>query len=119
MPFDQFIVFSTNLEPRELVDEAFLRRIPYKIEVKDPSVEQFRKLFDETCRKQGIAYDAAALEHLIARHYASAARPMRFCHPRDLLHQVGIFCRFRGLPPAMSVAALDAAATDYFSVVGR
>ncbi len=119
VPFDQFIVFSTNLEPRELVDEAFLRRIPYKIEVHDPSVEQFRKLFGETCRNQGIAYDGAALDHLLAKHYGAAARPMRFCHPRDLLHQVGIFCRFRGLAPAMSVAALDAAATDYFSVVGH
>ena len=117
VPFDQFIVFSTNLEPRELVDEAFLRRIPYKIEVQNPSVEQFRKLFGQTCRKEGIAFDAAAFDHLIARHYDSAARPMRFCHPRDLLHQVGIFCRLRGLPPAMSVPALEAAATDYFSVM--
>ena len=118
VPFDQFIVFSTNLEPRDLVDEAFLRRIPYKIEVENPTVEQFRKLFELTCRKQGIAYDGAALDHLIARHYGPALRPMRFCHARDLLHQVGIFCRFRGLPPAMSVPAMDAAATDYFSVMG-
>jgi predicted ATPase with chaperone activity len=118
VPFDQFIVFSTNLEPRDLVDEAFLRRIPYKIEVQDPTVEQFRKLFEQLCAKQGIAYDGAALDHLITRHYESSARSMRFCHPRDLLHQVEIFCRFRGLPPAMSVAAVDAAATDYFSVVG-
>ena len=118
VPFDQFIVFSTNLEPRELVDEAFLRRIPYKIEVENPTVEQFRKLFELTCQKQGIAYDGAALDHLIARHYGPALRPMRFCHARDMLHQVGIFCRFRGLPPAMSVPAMDAAATDYFSVMG-
>ncbi len=118
VPFDQFIVFSTNLEPRELVDEAFLRRIPYKIEVENPTVEQFRKLFELTCQKQGIAYDGAALDHLIARHYGPALRPMRFCHARDILHQVGIFCRFRGLPPAMSVPAMDAAATDYFSVMG-
>jgi hypothetical protein len=118
VPFDQFIVFSTNLEPRELVDEAFLRRIPYKIEVEDPSVAQFRTLFEQLCQKQAVAYDAAALDHLIVRHYNAPARPMRFCHPRDLLHQVGIFCRFRGLPPAMSVAAVDAAATDYFSVMG-
>jgi predicted ATPase with chaperone activity len=118
VPFDQFVVFSTNLEPRELVDEAFLRRIPYKIEVDNPTVAQFRELFEQICRKQGIAYDEPALDHLIARHYEPALRPMRFCHARDLLHQVGIFCRFRGMPPAMSVPALDAAATDYFSVMG-
>ena len=119
VPFDQFVVFSTNLEPRELVDEAFLRRIPYKIEVENPSVEQFRKLFEQTCQMHGVAFDGAALDHLITRHYDSAARPMRFCQPRDLVHQVGIFCRFRGLPPAMSAAALDAAATDYFSIMGH
>ena len=119
VPFDQFIVFSTNLEPKELVDEAFLRRIPYKIEVENPSVEQFRKVFEQACRQQGIAFDGAALEHLIARHYDAAARPMRFCHPRDLLHQVGIYCRFHGLAPAVSAKALDVAATDYFSVMGH
>ena len=43
---------------------------------------------------------------------------MRFCQPRDLVHQIGVFCRFRGLPPAMSAAAIDAAAVDYFSVMG-
>jgi hypothetical protein len=119
VPFDQFIVFSTNLEPKDLVDEAFLRRIPHKIEVPDPTVEQFRHLFEEMCAKQGIVYETAALDHLMARHYESTGRPMRFCHPRDLLHQVSVFCRFRGLPPAMSAAALEAAATDYFSVMGR
>jgi hypothetical protein len=118
VPFDQFIVFSTNLEPRDLVDEAFLRRIPYKIEVADPTSEQFRGLFEQLCRKQGIGFDADALDYLISRHYGAAARPMRFCQPRDLIHQIGIFCRLRGVPPAMSLPAIDAAAADYFSVMG-
>ena len=118
VPFDQFIVFATNLEPRDLVDEAFLRRIPYKIEIQDPSQEQFRGLFEQLCRDQDIALDAAALDYLISRHYTAAGRPMRFCHPRNLVHQIGIFCRFRGLSPAVSPPAIDAAATDYFSVMG-
>ena len=118
VPFDQFIVFSTNLEPRDLVDEAFLRRIPYKIELHDPTHEQYRGLFEQICRDQGIAFDNAALDYLISRHYTEVGRPMRFCHPRDLVHQIGIFCRFRGLPPAVSPPAVDAAATDYFSVMG-
>ena len=92
VPFDQFIVFSTNLEPRELVDEAFLRRIPYKIEVEDPTVEQFRKLFDETCRKQGIAFDASRAgaldpEALRSRRAADAllSCPRSLAPGRDLL----------------------------------
>ena len=104
VPFDQFIVFSTNLEPRDLVDEAFLRRIPYKIELHDPTHEQYRGLFEQICRDQGIAFDNAALDYLISRHYTEVGRPMRFCHPRDLVHQIGIFCRFRGLPPAVEPA---------------
>ena len=68
VPFDQFIVFSTNLEPRDLVDEAFLRRIPYKIEVQDPTPEQFRGLFEQLCREQGVGFDAAALDHLLTQH---------------------------------------------------
>jgi hypothetical protein len=119
VPFDQFIVFSTNLEPKDLVDEAFLRRIPYKIEVKDPTPDQFRGLFEQTCQQQGVGFDAAALDHLLSQHYGAGGRPMRFCHPRDLVHQIGIFCRFRGLPPAASPQAVDAAAKDYFSVMGN
>ncbi len=119
VPFDQFIVFSTNLEPRELVDEAFLRRLPYKIEVQGPTVEEFRGLFQQICQKQKIAYDSAALDHLITTHYESVKRPMRFCQARDLLHQVGVYCRFHRLPLAMTRAALDVAAADYFSVMGR
>ena len=118
VPFDLFIVFATNLEPRDLVDEAFLRRIPYKIEVEDPSPEQFRGLFEQICRQQGVGFDAALLDHLIVQHYQATGRPMRFCHPRDLVHQIGIFCRFRGQAATMSRAAVDAAVADYFSVMG-
>src|SRR6187399_3145582 len=69
VPFDQLIVFSTNLEPKDLVDDAFLRRIPYKIEVGDPSEEEFRNLFALMCPKLGFEYDEAAVEHVIAMHY--------------------------------------------------
>lgn len=117
VPFDQFIVFSTNLEPRDLVDEAFLRRIPYKVNVDDPSPEQFRQLFQCNCEHLGIRYHERSLDHLIAVHYKTSPRQMRFCHPRDLLHQVSIYCRFLGRPAEMSIEAMDAAAKDYFSVV--
>jgi predicted ATPase with chaperone activity len=118
VPFDQLIVFSTNLEPRDLVDEAFLRRIPYKIEIENPSVDQFRKLFERTCEQMGIEFQAVALDHLLATHFEQAQREPRFCHPRDLIRQVATYCRFLGLKPAATVQALDIAARNYFSTTG-
>src|SRR5204862_8066451 len=75
VPFDHLIVFSTNLEPKQLVDEALLRRIPYKIEVINPSEEEFRKLFELMCPKLGFTYDTKAIDHLIDKHYRSVNRP--------------------------------------------
>jgi hypothetical protein len=118
VPFDQFIVFSTNLEPKDLVDEAFLRRIPYKIEIENPSVSQFRGLFERTCEKMGLEFRKAAFDKLIAKHYEQAKREMRFCHPRDLIHQAAIFCKFLKLPPAASTEAIEIAAKNYFSTTG-
>jgi predicted ATPase with chaperone activity len=117
VPFDQFTVFSTNLEPRDLVDEAFLRRIPYKIDVENPTLEQFRHLFQRNCEELGIRYHEPSLDYLIAAHYEKSSRHMRFCHPRDLLHQVSVYCKFLGQSAEMSIEALDAAAKDYFSIV--
>ncbi len=117
VPFDQFIVFSTNLEPRDLVDDAFLRRIPYKIEVHDPCEADFRKLFRLMAEKMEIEYSQQALEYLIEKHYRATGRPFRFCHPRDLLRQAGVYCQFLGLPKKMSEDSLDAAAGDFFAVM--
>jgi hypothetical protein len=118
VPFDQFIVFSTNLEPKDLVDEAFLRRIPYKIEIENPTATQFRALFERTCEKMGLEFREAAFDKLVTKHYEQAKREMRFCHPRDLLHQAAIFCKFLKLPPAASAEALEIAAKNYFSTTG-
>ncbi len=117
VPFDQFIVFSTNLEPRDLVDEAFLRRIPYKIDVCDPTEEQFRSLFLQLTVGMGIEPCQPPLDYLIQKYYRSTGRPMRFCHPRDLLRQVKVYYDFLEEPARLTVEALDAAATDYFSVL--
>jgi len=118
VPFDQFIVFSTNLEPNDLVDEAFLRRIPYKIEVENPTIDQFRALFRSTCEKLELAFHAPALDRLLEKHYKQTNRQPRFCHPRDLLQQVAIYCRLLNVPRVASMEALDAAARSYFSTIG-
>jgi predicted ATPase with chaperone activity len=118
VPFDQLIIFSTNLEPKDLVDEAFLRRIPYKIEIENPTVEQFRSLFEGTCKKMGLEFDEPALDHLLVTHYQRAGRELRFCHPRDLLQQVAIYSKFYRAQRTASVEAIDIAARNYFSTTG-
>jgi predicted ATPase with chaperone activity len=117
VPFDQLIVFATNLEPRHLVDEAFLRRIPYKIEVTDPTEEQFIELFQVMGRKLGVAYQAEAVRYLIAEHFRKADRPLRFCHPRDLLLQIRNDCIYHHCPAAMTNERFDRAVENYFSVM--
>ena len=116
VPFDQLVVFSTNLEPRELVDEAFLRRIPYKIEVIDPTEDEFRDLFRLMAEKFGVAYRQAAVDYVIAKHFKAAGRPLRFCHPRDLLLQIVNYCKYHDSPAEMRNEYFDHAVENYFAV---
>ena len=117
IPFDQLVVFSTNLEPKDLVDDAFLRRIPYKIEVKDPTEQEFRELFKIMCRVMGFEHDQASIDHLIATHYKPVNRPFRCCQPRDLLLQIKNFCLYLRRPIVLSPENFDFAASNYFSVM--
>jgi predicted ATPase with chaperone activity len=117
VPFDQLLIFSTNLQPRDLVDEAFLRRIPYKIHVIDPTADEFRKLFELVAPRVGLPHNPHAVEYLIERHYQSAGRPMRACHPRDLLLQVRNLCLYQNMPLEVTPAAFDVAVENYFTVL--
>jgi len=117
VPFDQLIIFSTNLEPKDLVDGAFLRRIPYKIEVPDPSREHFIKLFEIMAPKFGMTFDKAAVEYLIETHYTAVERPFRACQPRDLLLQVRNFCVYKEREKTMTPESFDFAVENYFSVM--
>ena len=114
LPFEQFLVFSTNLEPSNLCDEAFLRRIPYKIEVFDPTEEQFRNLFNKELNAQGFNYEPEALEQLIEYHYKRANRPFRFCHVGDLLAQCRDFCDFHGKELQFNRDIVELAVLNYF-----
>jgi predicted ATPase with chaperone activity len=117
VPFDQLIIFSTNLEPRDLVDEAFLRRIPYKIEVTDPTEEDFRTLMQMMCQTLRIPYAPPVVDYLIARHYQAEGRPFRCCQPRDLLLQIRSHCLFHGLPMELTEDNIDCAVANYFSIM--
>jgi hypothetical protein len=117
VPFDLLIIFATNLEPRDLVDEAFLRRIPFKIEVPDPTVEEFKGLFLTLAAKMGFPERPGAVEHLVAEHYLAKNRPFRYCHPRDLLLQVRSYCSYKDFPLEITDEYLDMAVENYFSVM--
>jgi hypothetical protein len=114
VPFDTLIVFATNLDPASLADEAFLRRIPYKIPIGDPTVEQFTRIFELNCQRRNLKFHQVMVAYLRRRHYGPLNRPMRACHPRDLLDQVTALCRYLGREPAITRNLLDAACDAYF-----
>lgn len=118
VPFDQLIIFSTNLEPEDLADEAFLRRIPYKVEVGDPSLTEFRRLFEYACRAIGCNYRPEAVDYLVQKHYRPAGRNLRRCHARDLLAQVKNYCTYQGSSVELRPDYLDRAVAGYFTATG-
>ncbi|MGD2144066.1 MAG: ATP-binding protein [Anaerolineae bacterium] len=114
VPFDVLIVFATNLAPRELVDEAFLRRIPHKIEITDPTWDEYRRIFRRECQQKDVPYDEDGLAYLIREHYMKEGRPKRGCHPRDLIDQLRDIARFLDVPPRLTEDLIDQACRTYF-----
>ncbi len=115
LPFDQLLIFSTNLEPSKVCDEAFLRRIPYKVEVFDPTEEQFRSLFERRMQENGFRNEPNVIDHLIEYHFKRVGRPFRFCHVEDLLNQAKDFCEFHRQPLVLKKDILELAVLNYFS----
>ena len=113
-PFNVLIVFATNLQPESLADEAFLRRIPYKILAKNPTIDEYCRIFEMNCRKRGLAFDRVMVEYLNRKYYGPRRIQMRACHPRDLVEQVVDMCRYQNKTPALSRELLDAACHSYF-----
>jgi hypothetical protein len=114
VPFDVLIVFATNLDPRALADEAFLRRIPYKIPVVDPTLDEYTRIFELNCQRRQLKFHPVVVQYLQRRHYEPSGRPLRACHPRDLIEQVIALSRYRGVQPAMTREMLDKACQTYF-----
>jgi hypothetical protein len=114
VPFDVLVVFATNLEPRSLADEAFLRRIPYKIFAKNPSLSQFGRIWEMNCRRHGVRYDPEIVQYLQDKYYTGRKFAMRACHPRDLTDHVISLCRYHRRPPEITKDLLDAVCETYF-----
>ncbi len=114
IPFEQMLIISTNLDPADLVDEAFLRRVPYKIFVGDPGAEEYRQLMKVVAKQMGFPETPEAAEYMLTFYQQKGRRPRR-CHPRDLLKQVEAFCRYRQIPLGIRPDYLDRACKSYFS----
>ena len=114
IPFEVLIVFSTNLEPRDLVDEAFLRRIRYKVEIGDPSYEGYREIFRQVCRSRRVPYDEEGLAYLLQEHYIKPQANMRACHPRDLVDELLDIATYKEVEPRLTPELIDLACKNYF-----
>ena len=114
IPFDQLVVFSTNLAPRDLVDEAFLRRIQNKVHVTNPTVEIFREIFRRQCEALGVPFDQNGLVYLLREYYVKPKRELRSVHPRDILRTLVGIARYRDVPPTLQPELLDRACQTYF-----
>ncbi len=107
VPFESFLIFSTNLTPDRLGDEAFLRRIQYKMLVHSPTVREFRSIFLAQCKKHGLDPPPELIDRFIRKHYTLSGRKLRRCHPRDLLSLATDYIAFKRLPSELTEELLD------------
>ena len=114
IPFDVLVVFSTNLPPRDLVDEAFLRRLRHKIELGDPTFDAYREIFKRVASAKGVTYNDEGLAYLLQEWYIKRARKLRASHPRDLCDQILDISRYLAVEPVMTRDLIDRAASAYF-----
>ena len=114
VPFDVVLIFSTNLDPTQLADEAFLRRIKFKIEVRDPDEAQFRQIWELVCKGRRVEHDPSGIDYLINKWYHPHARPFRMCQPRDILDQMISIAKYNMERVNFSPDLIDAACATYF-----
>jgi predicted ATPase with chaperone activity len=114
VPFDVLVAFSTNLNPTDLVDDAFLRRIRHKIQVGDPTWDEFREIFKRVAAHRGIDYDEEGFKYLVLEHYIKAKREPKSVHPRDLIDQIIDLAKYLEVEPHLTKEFVDAAVEAYF-----
>jgi predicted ATPase with chaperone activity len=114
VPFRMLIVFSTNLDPQELVDDAFLRRIQMKVNVSSPDEKLFYQIFVLNCKRFGIPFDRESFMHLLQKWYRDPNRILQSVHPRDLLRTIIALCEYDGAEPRLTPQLIDDACLSYF-----
>jgi hypothetical protein len=113
VPFEQLVVFSTNLDENDLADQAFLRRMGYRARVEPPTPQAYSEIFKRQAYNRGIRYEQPVLEHVLA-NYRTEQRQMKGCEPRDLLDRATDICLFEGRPLELTCAVVDIAWRNYF-----
>jgi hypothetical protein len=102
------------LPPKDLVDEAFLRRLRHKIEIGDPSYQEYREIFRRVAQAKGVQYADQGLAYLLQEWYIKRQRKLRASHPRDLCDQIIDIARYMSTEPVMTREMIDRAAQSYF-----
>lgn len=113
IPFDQLVVFATNIEPKKLADEAFLRRLPYKLKIDYPNIKEYENIFRKVCDSNGLKFDSEIFDYLMAKYNELNIKPIG-CHPRDLIDQIIDEANYVGKPPSISKNVIDLAWKNYF-----
>jgi hypothetical protein len=114
IPFDQLVISSTNLDPKDLVDEAFLRRIRYKIKIGHPSREEYSLIFKRMCEANQVEFEQSALDYLIAYYYERLGISLNACHPRDLIDNLVDQAHYAGLPRRLTRETISQSWESYF-----
>jgi hypothetical protein len=107
IPFEELVIFSTNLEPEDLMDPAFLRRLPYKIEIGSPSLEIYRNIFDKECSKQGLPLSEEVFNAIVWRLKTEKNLELAAYQPKFIVDQVVATCRFMKVPPHFEPRFID------------
>jgi len=114
VPFSVFVAFATNIKPSELVDEAFLRRVRYKVFAESPSAEAFIQIFEQVCAERSVPFDRAMVEQLLDGYFHRQAITLRACQPRDLINQALLLATYRQEPRELTLELLESACIAYF-----
>jgi SpoVK/Ycf46/Vps4 family AAA+-type ATPase len=114
VPFMVFVAFATNIKPSDLVDEAFLRRVRYKVFAQGPSVDEFIRIAENYCRERDVPFDRTAIEQLLSGYFKEHGVNRRACHPRDLINQALLLASYRNEPRELTLELLESACAAYF-----
>ena len=115
LPFEVFLIFSTNLNPEQLGDEAFLRRIQYKMLVQNPDHDEFVEIFTRFCDAKKLECQSSTVDHFIDRHYTHGGHKFRRCHPRDVISHAIDLIEFEKLPHRLDDEVLTRAFDSCFA----